>query len=105
LEDAAQLYAAATTSSTTTSSAAFLATVVRGQHTLWRPYAYASATNGNRQAFLLAAQRSVLAPSMHSAGRLSKADFTSLLQLLCADFPPGVVKNAWSPALALQRCE
>lgn len=53
--------------------------------------------------FLGCARRS-LAPAA-AAGRLSLGDVHSLLQLLCPDFPVVPVKNAWSPAVAIQTCK
>jgi hypothetical protein len=60
-------------------------------------------THFNRKCFLVAAQR-CLAPC-NAAGRLSFGDVHSLLQLLCPDFPPSVLKNAWSSAVAVQECK
>lgn len=63
----------------------------------------AAATPHNRKVFLACARR-CLAPTAQ-AGRLSLGDVQSLLLLLCPDFPLATVKNAWSPAVAIQTCE
>eukprot|EP00892_Ulva_mutabilis_P010702 jgi/Ulvmu1/8003/UM004_0239.1 len=79
--------------------AAYLQKVVQGIHVVGRDFAYISGSMYNRRCFIRLAKEALL--SCESIGPVSIGDLQSILQLICPNFPLGVVKNAFTPARSL----